>query len=107
MLHHIVLIKYRRRYDQGIHRRMKKFCRDVVKEIPGAVSCHYGENAAEKYTAPHAGKGHSQGFTHTLISVFKSTKAHDIYQQAAFHQELRPHLRKQMKEFVVCDYQSR
>ena len=107
MFHHIVLIKYKRVHDPHIHRRMKKFCRDVAKELPGAVSCYYGENAAQKYSAPHASKGHVQGFTHILVTVFKSVRAHENYQQAALHDEMRPHLQKEMKEFVICDYQSR
>ena len=106
MFHHIVLIKYKRGYDQDIHRRLKKFCRDVAKEIPGAIKCHYGENAAETYSAQHASKGHMQGFTHILITAFKSTKAHEAYQRAPLHDELRPNLRKEMKEFVICDYHS-
>jgi hypothetical protein len=107
MFHHIVNFKYKRGYDKGIHRRMKKFCRDVVAGVPGAISCYYGENFCEKYTAPHVGKGWSQGFTHVFVSVFDNAKAHDRYQESAIHQAIVGPLGKVTREYVICDYITR
>ena len=107
MFHHIVNFKYKRGYDKGIHRRMKKFSRDVVKGVPGAVSCYYGENSCEKYTARHIGKGFSQGFTHVLVSVFENAKAHDGYHVSATHDAIVEPLGKAVKDYVICDYITR
>ena len=107
MFHHIVHFKYKQRYDKGIHRRMKKFCRDVVKGLPGAVSCDYHENFAEKYTAPHIGQGYTHGFTHIMVSAFDDAKAHDRYQESAIHQAIVEPLNKVTKDYVICDYTTR
>tara|TARA_B100001123_G_scaffold449128_1_gene613185 strand:+ start:5594 stop:5920 length:327 start_codon:yes stop_codon:yes gene_type:complete len=107
MFHHIVLFKFKRGYDKGIHRRMKRFCRDVMKDVPGAVSCFYGENFCEKYTAKHFSKGMSQGFTHVFVSVHENAKAHDKYQESKTHEGIVEPLAKVTKDYQVCDYITR
>ena len=107
MFHHIVHFKYKRGYNKAVHPRMKKFCRDVVEGLPGAVSCHYGENKAETFTARHIGKGFSRGFTHVFVAVFESVKAHDGYHVSAIHDAIVPVLDKVVKDYVICDYVTR
>ena len=104
MFHHIVLIAYKRGDRSAMHRRMKSFGRAVVKTQPGAVSCYYGPNAAEKYSAPHLGKGIGKGFTHIFIGSFKTRKDYDFYMQSDIHLALGPHFDKAGKDFMICDY---
>ena len=107
MFHHIVHIKYKRGDRTAMHRRMKDFCRAVVKSQPGAVSCTYGANIAETTSAPHIGRGSTQGYTHVFVGAFKSRRDLDRYMTSELHLALGPHFAKNAKEYLVCDYQTR
>ena len=107
MFNHIVQIQYKRGDHTAMHRRMKNFCRAVAKTQPGAVSCHYGPNVAEKYSAPHLGKGIAKGFSHVFVGVFKTRKDYDLYMKSDIHVALGPHFAKIAKDYLICDYQTR
>ncbi len=107
MFHHVVFMKYKRGARSAMHRRVKAFGRAVVKTQPGAVSCYYGPNVAEKYSSPHLGKGIAKGFTHIFIGVFKTRKDYDYYMKSDIHVALGPHFEKAGKDFMICDYVSR
>ena len=107
MIHHIVHIKYKRGDRAAMHRRMKSFCRAVVKTQSGAVSCYYGPNTAETTSAPHIDPGSTRGFTHVFVSVFKSRRDLDHYMTSDIHVALGPHFGKSVKDYMICDYQTR
>ncbi|MBM3517246.1 MAG: Dabb family protein [Alphaproteobacteria bacterium] len=108
MFHHVVLFQFKRGHDATIHRRMRAFCRNIKKSHPGTISCAYAENGAERFSGKHPGnKGASKGYTHTFVAVFDNARSHDRYQQCELHQALVPHLVPQLKDFLICDYQTR
>ena len=107
MLHHIVYIKYKRGYDQSIHRHGKTFCRTVQKEIAGVISAHYAENRFDKFSMPHLGKDFTKGYTHVLATTFDNARALKRYRASKAHAIFVPHLNAVMAEFAICDFQTR
>jgi len=107
MLHHVVYLKYKRSYDQSIHRHSKTFCRNVMKEVSSVVSAHYGVNRFDKFSQPHLGKDFTHGYTHILASTFENARALVRYRASHAHTVFVPHLDAVIADFCICDFQTR
>jgi hypothetical protein len=93
MFFHIVLLKFNEKADDSFHREAQQHAKRVKRECSDLVLFHLGENLASR----------SRGYSHTLVSSFTNSEAHDRYQSSDVHQEMKRFLAPYTDSMVVHD----
>ncbi len=93
MFLHVVLMQLSGAADAAFHARVQAYCERVTAECEGVLGYSYGENQAAR----------SDGLGHTVVGVFTDSAAHDRYQAAPAHQEMKTYMAAYIERLVVHD----
>lgn len=93
MFHHIVLMSFNDTADAAFFAQAQRYVERVKAECKDVVDYFMRENIASR----------SDGLTHGIVGVFKSSAAHDAYQISPVHQEMKAFMTARMSRIVVLD----
>lgn len=93
MFHHIVLMSFDDKADAAFFAKCEDYVRRVRAECDGVVDYFMQKNIAAR----------SDGLTHGIVGVFKSSALHDAYQVSPVHQEMKAFMTARMARIVVLD----
>ncbi|MCP1337853.1 Dabb family protein [Futiania mangrovi] len=93
MFVHVVMMRFVPDVDEAFHARVEAYARRIRAEAQGLLQYEYAVNDAER----------SQGYTHAVVSAFRTSADHDAYQVSAVHQEMKAFMSPAIAELAVCD----
>lgn len=93
MFHHIVLMSFTPAADAAFFVQAQRYVERVKAECPDVLDYFMSANIAAR----------SDGLTHGIVGVFKSSAAHDAYQISPVHQEMKAFMMTRMARIVVLD----
>jgi hypothetical protein len=92
MFSHTVLLKFNRS-DEEFFTRIAEYAERLRKACEGVKELRFVRNEASR----------SAGFTHGFITSFVDEPAHDRYQKAPEHIELKQYIMPHVRELIVLD----
>lgn len=93
MFYHIVLMRFSAEADEAFFARVEDYVRRIKAECADVVTYFAGANVASR----------SDGLTHSIVGVFRSSQAHDAYQVSPAHQEMKEFMMRYITRIVVLD----
>lgn len=93
MFHHIVLMSFSSEADAAFFAKAEGYVGRIKRECKDVVSYFMAPNIASR----------SDGLTHGIVGIFKSSAAHDAYQVSPAHQEMKAFMSTLMTRIVVLD----
>ncbi len=93
MFHHVVLMSFDDKADAAFFSQAQRYVERVKAECKDVVDYFMRENIAAR----------SDGLTHGIVGVFKSSAAHDAYQISPAHQEMKAFMTARMSRIIVLD----
>lgn len=94
MFHHVALLRLTDAADADFHERIQQFCRRVRAEVPDVLTFDFGRNLADR----------ARGYDWAVLASFPNARAHDVYQSAPTHQEMKAYMAPFIADLVVCDF---
>lgn len=94
MFCHAVLLTPRTPLTVADLRFINAACATIVAEVPGVLTMRFVTNVSDR----------SRGYTHAFVARFVDHAAHDRYQAAPQHQELKRRVDAWTAASVVLDY---
>src|SRR5690554_3191956 len=93
MFMHVVLMEFHEMADHSFFETVAQYVERVRHECPGLLMYSFIENSADR----------SDGLTHSVVSGFSDSRAHDDYQVSPVHVEMKNFMSTYIKRIVVLD----
>lgn len=93
MFIHLVMLEFKATADADFFAEVDRFAQRVRDECADVCLFEFGANEADR----------SQGYTHAVVSGFKDSNAHDVYQASAVHVAMKAFLLPYVERMVVFD----
>jgi len=84
---------FNERADAVFHRRVREYCERARAECEGLLLYDYCKNVADR----------ADGLTHAVIGAFTDAAAHDRYQVAPVHIEMKQYMQEYIERLTVFD----
>ena len=94
MFKHVVLIRLHAPLAAADLAAITRLCKAIAAELPGVASMRFVANESTR----------SPAWTHAFVACFDDVAAHDNYQQAPLHVQLKRRVDALARETVVLDY---
>lgn len=93
MFYHIVMMRFTPEADDAFFERVKHYEGRIRAECADVVTYAMAKNVASR----------GDGLTHAVVATFRSSKAHDDYQVAPAHVEMKAFMSPCIARIVVLD----
>lgn len=93
MYMHIVMMEFIPDAGPEFFRQVEAYAVRIRQECADVSLYHFGTNEAAR----------ADGYTHALVSAFKDSPAHDIYQISPAHMEMKTFMGPYIQRLVVFD----
>jgi len=95
MFCHIVMLSLQKPLSKADCEEIEEYCIQIRKQLPDVVSMRFVYNISDR----------ARGYTHAFVAEFIDECAHDRYQKAEVHIQLKEKIQQLKKNMLVLDYE--